>query len=102
MIGHSDLRARGVETAKHRALLGLGVETAQRGRGLGATLLQTTIDWARAHPLLEYVDLSVFAHNAPAIALYERSGFVQTGRVNDLFRVDGTSIDDVQMTLPLR
>jgi RimJ/RimL family protein N-acetyltransferase len=50
-----------------------------RGQGLGRALLESGVEWARqagAHKLW----LEVWPHNAPAIALYRRAGFVEEGR----------------------
>ncbi len=41
----------------------------------------------------------MFSHNAPGRALYERLGFTEVGTLTDRFRIQGTSIDDVIMTL---
>jgi GNAT superfamily N-acetyltransferase len=49
-----------------------------RGRGTGGALITEIIAWARAtgHPRLR---LDVGDHNARAVRLYERMGFVPTG-----------------------
>ncbi len=102
MVGHVDLSGPTLHSGLHRARLGLGLERAYRGRGIGRRLMQTAIDWARAEPSLDWVDLGVFAHNLVARALYKKLGFSELATVSDLFRVRGQSIDDVTMTLRLR
>ncbi len=102
MVGHVDLSGPALEASLHRARLGVGVERAHRGRGLGRSLIQTALFWAADEPSLSWVDLGVFAHNAPARALYIALGFHETAHVTDLFRVHGQSIDDVTMALRLR
>jgi ribosomal protein S18 acetylase RimI-like enzyme len=82
-------------------LLGLGIAEAHRSRGLGRALTQYAIDWARANGH-DWVDLSVFAANTQAVALYQSLGFVQTGFYVDRFRIDGDSIDEISMALDLR
>jgi GNAT superfamily N-acetyltransferase len=52
IAGHIDLRARPEPGARHRAMLGMGVHRAYRRRGLGARLVATAVDWARAEPRL--------------------------------------------------
>jgi len=54
---------------------GLGVAAAHRGKGLGEALMHEVIDVARTRGLRE-VWLEVLTPNVPAIALYEKLGFV--------------------------
>jgi len=68
-----------------------------RRTGLGARLLAHALDWAHAQGLA-WVDLEVLANNGPARRLYERSGFIQTGEIPDLFRIDGEQHGYVFMT----
>ena len=63
----------------HAAALGIGVHDAWTGRGIGtallAALLETADDWLG----LRRIELTVYADNARAIALYERFGFAREG-----------------------
>ena len=46
----------------------------------------------------EQAELGVFADNAPAIHLYHRCGFRDTGRIPRAFHLpDGSFIDEIQM-----
>ena len=100
IIGHIDLRSRPEAPARHRCLLGMGVHRAARRSGLGAALVATAADWAREQGL-KWVDLEVLAGNEPARALYRKCGFVQTGEIADMFRIDGESLGYVFMSLQL-
>lgn len=91
-----------VSSQMHRVILGMGVEPNFRGLGIGRKLMQEMLGWASQQKNIEWIDLGVFAGNAPARRLYEHFGFVETGRINDCFRVDDHRIDDIQMTLNLR
>jgi ribosomal protein S18 acetylase RimI-like enzyme len=72
-----------------------------RGRGVGSALLATAIEWARERGLHK-LSLSVFAHNAAAIALYRKLGFVEEGRrVKQYRRSSGELWDAVDMGLLL-
>ena len=67
-------------SAEPAAHLGaMWVEPTARGRGVAASLVAAVDAWARAagYPVLA---LGVTTSNAHAIALYERLGFVDTGR----------------------
>ncbi len=57
----------------------IGVVTEHQGRGVGRLLLDALVDHARGSGA-ESVLLEVRVDNAPALALYERSGFVRVGR----------------------
>jgi ribosomal protein S18 acetylase RimI-like enzyme len=59
-------------------LLYLGVVPSARGRGLGGRLLRRLL--ADAAPAFAAVELSVDARNEPALRLYHRHGFAETGR----------------------
>jgi RimJ/RimL family protein N-acetyltransferase len=102
VVGHVDLKGSKLRCGLHRCELGLGIEEPWRGQGLGRRLMQTAIDFARAEPRLDWIDLSTFATNAPARALYQKLGFRETGIVRERFRLAGQAIDDVQMTLKVR
>jgi ribosomal protein S18 acetylase RimI-like enzyme len=56
--------------------LGMAVDAAYRGRGIGRALIDAAVAWARANerPALR---LRVFPDNEPARALYRASGFVE-------------------------
>lgn len=98
IAGHVDLRARPEPAAFHRTLLGMGVHRDARRLGLGLALVETALAWAAATPPLEWVDLDVLAVNLAARRLYERTGFVVTGEVPDLYRIDGESHGSVMMS----
>lgn len=100
ILGHLDLHGGRLPAELHRATLGMGLERAARRQGHGRAMMAMAIAWARDHGLA-WLDLGVFAHNRPARALYASVGFVEVGTTRDQFRVDGTSIDDVAMTLRL-
>ena len=57
----------------------MAVARGWRGRGAGSALLREAIAWARERGLHK-LSLSVFPHNAAAIALYRKFGFVEEGR----------------------
>ena len=59
--------------------IGLGLRPDLTGRGLGQAFTGAVIDLARAHGAGR-ITLAVAAFNARAIRVYERCGFVETGR----------------------
>jgi len=77
----------------HVGRLGMGVVREFRGQGIGRRLLDATINRARAIGL-EKIELSVYASNRPAIALYKKCGFFEEGRKKRGRFIDG-AYDDV-------
>lgn len=59
--------------------LAMLVELGWRGRGVGSALVAAAIEEARIKGLHK-LSLDVFSHNAAAIALYQKFGFVEEGR----------------------
>ena len=81
--------------------VGMLVDRGWRGRGVGSALVQAAIDWARRQGLHKLC-LEVFAHNAAAIGLYRKSGFVGEGlRSAQYRRANGELWDSVVMGLLL-
>jgi GNAT superfamily N-acetyltransferase len=66
-------------------LVGMFVEPAARGTGVGAALVDAVVDWARARGAA-WLRLWVTTTNRPAIALYRRCGFRPTGQRKPLDR----------------
>ncbi|MFK7824371.1 MAG: N-acetyltransferase family protein [Oligoflexales bacterium] len=100
--GHLYLKGSPYRSSRHRCRLGMGIEPAVRGRGFGEKLISEAFAWLKTQAIIEWVELYVFEHNLPAIKLYEKMGFGKVGIVQDLFRVNGHSINDAIMTLRLK
>jgi ribosomal protein S18 acetylase RimI-like enzyme len=81
--------------------IGMAVAREWRGRGVGSALMVAAIEWARQRGLHK-LSLSVWPHNAAAIALYRKYGFVEEGRrVKQMRRQSGELWDLVDMGLLL-
>lgn len=91
-----------VEPSRHGfGELGMAVAREWRGRGVGSALLAAAIEWAGERGLHK-LSLGVFAHNAAAIALYRKFGFVEEGRrVKHYRRASGELWDAIDMGLLL-
>ena len=64
-------------------LIGMFVDSTQRGRGVGAALVQSVIEWALTLGA-EHLYLWAVSANRPAIALYEKCGFRPSGETRPL------------------
>jgi RimJ/RimL family protein N-acetyltransferase len=81
--------------------IGMAVASEWRGHGVGSALVAAGIEWARERGLHK-LSLAVFPHNAAAIALYRKFGFVQEGRrVKHYRRASGEFWDAIEMGLML-
>jgi len=81
--------------------LAMLVERRWRGRGVGSALVARAIDRARNEGLHK-LSLDVFPHNAAAIALYRKFGFVEEGRrIGHFRRANGEVWDSIVMGLLL-
>jgi RimJ/RimL family protein N-acetyltransferase len=101
IVGHIDIRPHPENHTSHRALLGMGVDQAYRGQGLGRQLLEALFQWAAANTELEHIDLWLLTDNQPAYRLYQHNGFVKCGEIPDMFRIDGRSLSYTMMSRPI-
>jgi ribosomal protein S18 acetylase RimI-like enzyme len=74
--------------------IGMAVAREWRGRGVGSALMVAALDWAREGGLHKLC-LSVWPHNAAAIALYRKYGFVEEGRRSKQFRRQSGELWDI-------
>jgi RimJ/RimL family protein N-acetyltransferase len=81
--------------------LGMQVVDGHRGQGIGSTLLERGIEWARASGAHKMA-LQHWPHNDSARALYEKYGFEQEGYLRRQYpRKNGEIWDAVVMGLLL-
>ena len=93
--------ARDVNPVSHHvAELGLMVEAGKRRRGIGTALVEEAVRWAQASGVTK-LELHVFPHNEPAIALYRKLGFVDEGHRRRHYRIGGDYVDAILMAMYL-
>ncbi len=94
-------REQAREKRRHVAwVLRMYVAASGAGAGVGRLLLSAAIERARELPGVAKVNLTVAAHNARAVGLYESAGFRSIAREEDAFR-DPTPRTELTMTLTL-
>jgi RimJ/RimL family protein N-acetyltransferase len=83
----------------HRsAELGIRIgAAADRGKGYGQAALALALKYAWNNLNLHRVQLTVFAHNARAIASYRAAGFEEEGRLTHAAFIDGHWVDVIIM-----
>jgi ribosomal protein S18 acetylase RimI-like enzyme len=91
-----------VEVSRHGfGEIGMLVDHGWRDRGIGSALIQAAVEQGRQQRLHKLC-LEVFAHNAAAIALYRKCGFVEEGRRTAQYRrASGELWDTIVMGLGL-
>ncbi|WP_203641580.1 GNAT family N-acetyltransferase [Levilactobacillus andaensis] len=78
---NEDVREVGADPATAILIRSLSVSETQRGKGIATQMLQQLPAFAREHfPLATTLNLAVEAENVPAQKLYDKVGFVDTGR----------------------
>lgn len=83
---------------RHVGRLEMMVDARFRGQGVGDALLVAAVRWAGESATIRKLSLCVFAHNARAIALYRKHGFVEEGRrEGEYVFADGSVRGDVLM-----
>ena len=98
IVGNGGLHPVGPQLRRrHAGVIGLAVAPHAQGRGVGHALMQTLCDYADRWWGLLRVELTVFADNARAIALYRRHGFVMEGRLRGYAMREGAYCDVLTM-----
>jgi RimJ/RimL family protein N-acetyltransferase len=89
VIGRLSIARDSHPASEHVADLGVMVDREHRRRGVGTALMAAAEEWARGAGIRK-IELHVFPHNEPALALYERLGYAREGlRRNHYRRPDG-------------
>ncbi|MCC6751872.1 MAG: GNAT family N-acetyltransferase [Deltaproteobacteria bacterium] len=100
IVGHGMLDPLPLAAVRHVAHLTLVVHPGWQRRGIGRSLLAGLIEWAKAAPAVEKIELNVRSSNTPAQALYLSMGFTEMGRWRRRVKIaPGHYLDDVAMEL---
>lgn len=100
IIGRLSIARDAHPASYHVADLGLMVAEGRRRQGVGTALIQEALSWAREAGVRK-VELHVFPHNEPAIALYEKLGFRREGYRHRHYRRGRDYVDAILMALDL-
>lgn len=99
VVGWCDIRRHHLFPAyAHRGVVGIGIVSGYRGRGIGYRLLDAALNLAFSRGFVR-VELEVRTDNSRAIALYEKLGFVREGVVHDAMLADGRYHDSIAMSV---
>ena len=100
IVGRLSLARDPHPASHHVADLGLMVAISHRRRGVGRSLLEQGVAWARDAGVRK-LELHVFPWNEPAIRLYEAFGFEREGLRRDHYRRGGEYVDAILMAYRL-
>ncbi|MGA2238436.1 MAG: GNAT family protein [Candidatus Bathyarchaeia archaeon] len=81
---------------KHVGMLGIVIGNGYRDLRIGTEIMKSLIEQARAVGL-KLLTLSVYATNERARHVYQKLGFVETGRIPKKFFKDGKYVDEITM-----
>ena len=101
LVGRLSIARDAHPASSHVADLGLMVAASHRRRGIGWALLEQAVRWAEEADVTK-LELHVFPHNTPAIALYERFGFVREGYRRGHYRRGDELVDAILMAYAVR
>lgn len=97
VIGNIGLEQVSRVRRMHAGVLGMGVATAWQGQGIGSRLLAGALEVADNWMNLTRLELTVYADNEAAQALYRKFGFEVEGRLRDYAVRDGQLVDALYM-----
>jgi RimJ/RimL family protein N-acetyltransferase len=96
IVGRLSISRDAHPASEHVADLGLMVSRGHRRQGIGLALMEAAERWARESGVRK-LELHVFPHNTPAIALYEKLGYQREGLRRGHYRRGDELIDAILM-----
>jgi RimJ/RimL family protein N-acetyltransferase len=81
---------------KHILHIGLHLKEAFRGQGIGHSLLDYSIEWAREMGFKK-IEVNIFTKNERSISLFKKAGFIEEGVRRNRIRIGSEFINEVLM-----
>ncbi len=95
LLGNLSFHGYSRKKAKHAGVFGMGILKEYQNQGIGRELLKVLLEWAKEHPIIERVELSVATNNPRGMHLYESVGFKQEGYKEKAMRLNNGEFVDV-------
>lgn len=102
IIGQIHYSGQKRKRVRHVGEFGMTVAKAYWGQGIGRALLESMIEWAKASPYCEKINLRVRDDNINAIALYRSMGFKVEGLLKRDMKINGEFVDAMMMGLEVK
>lgn len=97
IAGLLNVNASSKPRMKHIGDFGVTVRKDHWGKGIGSSLIEVMLEWAKSSGVIRKINLNVQANNEAAIALYKKFGFeIEDTIRRDLF-IDGKFYDAYAM-----
>jgi L-amino acid N-acyltransferase YncA len=96
VVAVSEISKRG-GYEKHVGVIGIAIRNGFRDLGIGSEIMKALVEQAQKMGL-KVLLLSAFATNKPAIHVYEKVGFVQTGTIPKKHFKEGKYINEIILT----
>ena len=93
VVGSAGLHPQAQLRRRHAAMLGISVDLAAQGQGVGGALMQALCAYADDWAQILRLELTVFTDNARALALYRRFDFRLEGTHRAYAMRDGVFAD---------
>lgn len=93
VVGHLALTVEQNPRRSHVATFGMSVHPAYRNRGVASALMAEMVNLCDNWLRIERIELTVFADNAPALAVYRKFGFELEGTGKRFALRNGEYID---------
>ena len=101
IVGSLNCKGSHRKAIRHAVTLGMSVDQAYRGQGIGGQLMARAIAWAKSTGFVKRIELAVFERNTIAIHLYQKFGFEIEGKRKKASFRDGVYHDGLIMALLL-
>lgn len=101
IISVSQVSASNRKRIAHNSELAISVKKEYWGMGIGTTIMESLIDFARSSNTIKTISLGVKGSNKKAQHLYEKLGFEKVGVHKNFFNIDGNYDDEILMDLYL-
>lgn len=102
LVGHAFLEILNLQSLRHVAQLNIVVHKGHQAQGIGTSLMEKIIEWAKQSGTIEKIELNVRASNTRAIALYKKMGFFEEGCLKRRVKAGDQYIDDLVMALHIK
>lgn len=99
IISVSQVSAPNRKRIVHNSELAISVKKEYWSMGIGTTVMEVLIDFAKNHETIKTISLGVKASNKKAQHIYEKLGFEKVGVHRNFFNIDGNYDDEILMDL---
>ena len=100
VVGSAEFGRKTSGYERHVGTLGIVISNDYRDMGVGTEMMKALIEQARAMGL-KLLTLCVYATNERAKHVYQKLGFVETGRIPKKYFKEGKYVDEITMVRAL-